>query len=98
MTKEPREYFEDKCEAWIRELRAELDELQFKMENVPWEPGSDESREVMTLRLQLEEAEKKLHQLRTTSDNSWSLVRTEIEEILSGLNNAINQRLTAGSG
>jgi hypothetical protein len=61
MTKEPREYFEDRCEAWIREIKAELDELQYKMENGPWEPGSDESREDMTLRLQLEEAEKKLH-------------------------------------
>jgi hypothetical protein len=97
MTKEPREYFEDKCEAWIKELKAELDELQFDMENVPWEPGSDESREVMTLRLQIEEAEKKLHQLRTISDSSWSNMRAEIEELLSNLSNVINQGLAAGS-
>jgi hypothetical protein len=72
MTKEPREYFEDKCEAWIRELGADLDEPQFRMENVPREAGADESREIKTLCLRLEEDEKKLHQLRATSDSSWS--------------------------
>jgi hypothetical protein len=98
MTKRPREYFEDKCGSWITELKAELDELQFRTENAPWEAGTDESREIKALCLRLEEAEKKLHQLRTTSDNSWSLVRTEIQELLSGLSNAINQKLTAGTG
>jgi hypothetical protein len=97
MTKEPREYFEDKCEAWIRELKATLDELQFRLENSPWGPGSDESREVMTLRLHIDEAEKKLHQFRTISDSSWSIMRTEIEELLSGLSNTIDQSLAAGS-
>jgi hypothetical protein len=51
----------------------------------------------MTLRLQIEEAEKKLHQLRTSSDSSWSIMRTELEEPLSNFSNAINQRLAVGS-
>jgi hypothetical protein len=89
MTKEPREYFEDK---------GELDELKFRMENVPWEPGTDEDREIQSLGLRLAEAERKLHELRAASDSSWHPMREELEAILTGLGDAINQSLAARAG
>lgn len=96
MSKEPREYFEDKCAARIAEIRAELDELEYSSENVPWDPGADEFREIENLRLQLQDLEKKLHEMRAAVDVLWPTIRDEMEAALSALGQAVRHRLSTG--
>jgi hypothetical protein len=96
MSREPREYFEDKCAARISEIKAELDELEYDAENVPWDPGADEYREIVDLRLRLQELEKKLEEMRAAGDAAWPVVRDEMEAGLSALSQAVGQRLTKG--
>lgn len=87
MSKEPREYFEDKCAAWINEIKAE---------NVPWDPGADEYREITNLRIQPQDVEKKLHEMRTAVDAVWPAIRDEMEAGLSTLSQAVSQKLSIG--
>jgi hypothetical protein len=96
MSKEPREYFEEKCAARINEIKAELDELEYSAENVPWDPGADESREIENLRIQLQDVEKKLHELRASGDSSWPLIRAEMETALSVLGRSVSRKLSQG--
>jgi hypothetical protein len=96
MSKEPREYFEDKCAARINEIKAELDELEYNTENVPWDPGADEYRDITNLRIQLQDVEKKLHELRAAVDSVWPTVRDEMEASLSVLGHAVSQKLSIG--
>jgi DNA repair ATPase RecN len=97
MSKEPREYFEDKCAARINEIKAELDELEYSSENVPWDPGADEYREIANLRFQVQDLEKKLHEMRTAVDVLWPTFRDEMEAGLSALGQAVGQKLSAGN-
>ncbi len=82
MSKEPREYFEDKFEAQLRAFKEELEEWQFKLENMGWESETDNLREVMELGLKLETATRKFQELRTASDSSWPLQKEAIENTL----------------
>jgi hypothetical protein len=98
MSKEPREYFEEKCAARINEIKAELDELEYAAGNVPWDPGADEAREIENLRIQLQGVERKLHELRAAGDASWPLVRAEMEAALSALGRSVSRKLSEGRG
>lgn len=98
MSEEPREYFEEKCAARISEIKAELDELEYAVENVPWDPGADETREVENLRLELQDIEKKLHELQAAGDTSWPLIRAEVETALSALGRSVGRKLSEGRG
>jgi hypothetical protein len=80
MSKEPREYFEDRCEAQIREYRAELDELRFGVDEEPWESGSDEAREVQALEALLNEAEETFREMKIASLPAWPAIQHDLEE------------------
>jgi ElaB/YqjD/DUF883 family membrane-anchored ribosome-binding protein len=94
MSKEPRDYFEEKSAALINELKAELDELEYNAENVPWDPGSDEHREFDDLRIQLQDTENLLHELKAAADPAWPAIRDEMEKRLGALNEAVGRRLS----
>jgi hypothetical protein len=94
MSKEPREYFEEKSAALINELKAELDELEYSAENVPWDPGSDEHREFDDLHIRFQDAENLLHELRAAGEPAWPGLREEMEKRLSALNEAVGRRLS----
>jgi hypothetical protein len=82
MSKEPREYFEGKCEAQLRSFKEELGELEFKVENTGWEPETDNLREIAELRLKLDGVATKFQELKTASDSSWQAHRQDMENAL----------------
>jgi hypothetical protein len=94
MSKEPREYFEEKSAALINELKAELEELEYSAENVPWDPGTDEHRDFDNLGIQLQDAENLLHELRAAADSAWPAIRDEMERRLAALNDTVGRKLS----
>ena len=94
MSKEPREYFEEKCAALLNEVKAGLEELEYRAENVPWDAGTDEHREFDDLRIRLQDAENLLHELRAAGEPAWLALRDEIEGRLAALNEEVGRRLS----
>lgn len=82
MTKEPREYFEDKFDAQLKVFMDDLGELEFKVESMGWESEMENKREIIELRLKLEALAKEFQGLRTADDLSWRLGKEDMENAL----------------
>jgi len=82
MTKEPRDFYEDKVDAQIKAFLDDLGELEFKVESMGWESEMENKREIMELRLKLEGLARKFQELRATDDHSWRLKKEDMERAL----------------
>ena len=93
MSKEPRDYFEEKSAALINEIKARLEELEYRAETVPWDPDSDERREFDDLRIRLHDTETLFDELRAAADSAWPALRNEMEQRLTALSDTVAARL-----
>jgi len=82
MEGESRDYYEKKIKDLIRELEAEIDTLEFKIEGADWESDTDYKKPIAELRLDLEEAKKSISETAVSSDASW---QHQFEQTESGL-------------
>lgn len=93
MTREPREYFECKCESQLDFLLDELVDLESLAAN---EGGSSDmkfDREIAELRLRLATAVRKMSQLKAASALAWPLIKKEMERILFELGTSLKNML-----
>jgi len=93
MTREPREYFECKCEFQLDFLADELEDLEFLAENDGWSSDMESTREIAELRLRLAAAVRKMSQLKAASALAWPLIKKEMEQILYELGTSIKNML-----
>jgi hypothetical protein len=94
MTREPREYFESKCESQLDFLTDELEDLEFLSENEGWDSDMESTREIAELKLRLAAAVKKMFQLKAASGLAWPQLKREMEQILYELGMSIKNMLT----
>jgi phage terminase Nu1 subunit (DNA packaging protein) len=89
MRREPREYFEIKCESQLACLADELEDLEFEADNGDRDDDMELLREIAEIRLHLTAANRKMAQMKAASRLAWPSIRTEMEEILSSLGASI---------
>jgi len=87
--KEPREYFEDKFDAQLQAFEEDLGELEFRVENMGWESGMENRREIMELRLRLDSLRKKVQELKAANDCSWQLRKEDMEMALAEFDSSL---------
>jgi len=93
MTREPREYFECKCESQLDFLADELKDLEFLAENDGWSSDMEFTREIAELRLRLAAAVRKMSQLKAASALAWPHIKREMEQVLYELGTSIKNML-----
>jgi hypothetical protein len=89
MSREPREYYGGRLREQVRELAAEVDALETRLEEGGWEPLSDYDQIVSDLRVRLREAGGRVGELEAASNASWPGLVKEAEEYLRNIANAV---------
>lgn len=89
MSKEVREFFEDKIAAQLLAFREELEELDYRVENRGWESDIEIQQELMEIGVKLKALGKDFQALKTIPDQSWELLKEDLENGLQELSAAI---------
>lgn len=89
MSREPREYFEDKVGAQLVACQEELEELDYRVENRGWESDVEIEQELMELGVKLKTLRKDFQILKTIPDPSWQRQKEDLENALQEWNASI---------
>ncbi|MDH4197023.1 MAG: hypothetical protein OEW05_06435 [Candidatus Aminicenantes bacterium] len=94
MSKEPREFFEDKVGAQLLAFQDELEELDYRVENRGWESDIEIQQELMELGVKLKALRKDFQVLKTIPDQSWQLQKEDLENALQELSASIKDMIS----
>ena len=86
--------YQEKMEAQLQQLQTKIDELRVKA-SLAKEDAKDAYQEQMkTLNHKQQEAQAKLQELKSSSENAWQEVKAGMDNALNDLQNAFNKATT----